>query len=235
MIRTRTRTTLLRGTSLIEVLVATVVLTLAFLFVSGDMIASTQAEKEAMNRGIAISVANYYLDYMRQDPNFWNEVSGGVWSSPPPGTDPCGNTWPPYDDNIAAPTWHPVAVCVGGPFANLAGHGSYFFMWNAQQQSDPNAANLSVWVESNTVGNNGSAEVFELNQLQRNDPTPNSAGQTPPPVSPSPSPSPTTPPPSVTPKPSTSPTPKPSSTPKPSPTPTPSRTPTPVPSPTVIN
>src|SRR5579864_7491245 len=94
-----------RGTTLIEVLVATVVLTLAFLFVSGDMIASTQAEKTSAQRGIAISMANYFLDQMRQDSNFWSSTgSGGEWdgtnwTGAPLGSDPCGSAWPPYNDS----------------------------------------------------------------------------------------------------------------------------------------
>ncbi|HXW51925.1 MAG TPA: hypothetical protein VEJ41_08035 [Candidatus Acidoferrales bacterium] len=243
-----------RGSSLIETLVATVVLTLAFLFVSGDMIASTQTEKEASNRGYAISMGNYLIDTMREDANFWNEQTGGVWASPAPGTDPCGNPWPPYNDNITTPTWHPMPTCVTGPFANVAAHGTYAYMWNATEQSgDSNAADLSVWIEDNTLSDTGTPEVFELNQLNRNDPTLNLEGVTPPapPASitptPTPTPSPTpkpspTPTPSPTPKPSPTPTPSPTApptaTPKPSPTPTPSPTPkpspTPTPEPTVI-
>src|ERR1700694_2612254 len=115
-----------RGTSLIEVLVATVVLTLAFLFVSGDMIASTQAEKTAAQRGISISMANYFIDQMRQDSSFWSATSPGPggewdgtnWTGAPPGSDPCGGAWPAYNDSLASATWHNVPVCAGSPFAN---------------------------------------------------------------------------------------------------------------------
>ena len=137
-------------------------------------------------------------------------------------TDPCGNAWPPYNDNIATPTWHPVPVCVGSPFANVASHGTYNYMWQAQEQTDTNAANLTVWIQAQTASGGGS-EIFELNQLNRNDPIPNNSGALPP--SPSPSPS-------VTHTPTPSPTPTPSHTPTPSPTPTPSHTATPHPSPT---
>ena len=167
-----------RGSSLIEVLVATVVLTLAFLFVSGDMIASTQAEKMAADRGITINMANYFLDFMRQDAGFWSEQSGGTWSTAPTSpsaTDPCGNAWPPYSDTIATPTWHAVPVCVGSPFANVSSHGTYSYMWQAQEQTDVNAANLTVWIQAQTA-NGGGSEVFELNQLNRNDPVPNNSG-----------------------------------------------------------
>lgn len=227
-----------RGSSLIEVMVATVVLTLAFLFVSGDMIASTQAEKTASNRGIAISMSNYYLEIMRDDPCFWTssgacaEFSGTTWTANTLGNDPCGQAYTPYNDDIAAPTWHNAATCVGGPFANLAAHGTYQYMWQAKQQSgDTNAADITVWVASNTLDNHGQQEIYETHQLQRNDPTPNTAGQTPPPPSPSPSVTHTATP-TPTPTPSHSPTPKPSPTPTPSKTPTPP--PTPTPSPTAI-
>jgi Tfp pilus assembly protein PilV len=224
-----------RGGSLIEVLVATVVLTIAFLFVSGDMIASTQAEKQAANRGIQISMGNYFVDYMRQDSNFWSasEQTGGVWSGSP-GTDPCGTALPAYGDTITSPTWHPVPTCITGPFANVASHGTYEFMWNATERADTNAADLTVWIQAQTASGNGS-EIFELHQLNRNDPTLNMAGVTPPPVSPTPTPTPT---PSHTATPSPTPTPSHTATATPSPTPTPTKTPTPsptpIPSPTVI-
>lgn len=226
-----------RGTTLIEVLVAAVVLTLAFLFVSGDMIASTQAEKEATNRGIAISMANYFIDQMRQDSNFWSLTSPGPgewdgtnWTGAPLGNDPCGNAWPPYNDNIAAPTWHPVPTCAGSPFQNDT-KGTYQYMWRAKEQTDTNAADLTVWISSNPADGAGTQEVFQINQMQRHDPSLNLVGVFPP--SPSPSPSHTaTATPSHTPTPS--PTPTPSHTPTPSPTPTPSHTPTPTPSPTAI-
>jgi hypothetical protein len=213
-------------------MVATVVLTLAFLFVSGDMIASTQAEKTASNRGIAISMSDYYMNIMRNDPCFWTttgacaEFTGSAWTSNTLGNDPCAHPYTAYSDDIASPSWHAAATCVGGPFANLSSHGTYQYMWQAKQQSaDPNAADITVWIASNTLDNLGQQEVFETHQLQRNDPTPNTAGQTPPPPSPSPSVLHTTPPP-------VSPTPTPSPTVKPSPTPTPSKTPTPPPTPT---
>jgi hypothetical protein len=224
-----------RGSSLIEVLIATVVLTLAFLFISGDMIASTNAENESANHGYDISVGDYLLGVMRTDGNFWSEQAGGVWSSPPPFNDPCGNPWPPYDDSYSAPTGHTLSGCSSGPFANLAGHGNYQYMWRAQEQSDPKAADLSVWVQANQLGSNSGPEIYEVDQLRREDPAPNASGLNPPSPSATPTPTPTpskspTPTPSPTPKPS--PTPTKSPTPKPSPTPTPS--PTPKPSPTVV-
>ena len=230
-----------RGGSLIEVLVATVVLTLAFLFVSGDMIASTQAEKQAANRGIAISMGNYLLDYMRQDGLFWSEQSGGNWTVAPTVNQLCGTAWTSYNDSISAPTWHLVPTCAGSPFAQVSQHGTYYYMWNATEQTDINAANLTVWIESLTASNGGTPEIFEMHQLNRNDPSLNMAGVTPPAVSPSPAVSPTptpSPTPTRSPTPRPSPTPTPSPTPRPSPTPTPSPTPrpspTPTPAPTVI-
>lgn len=217
-----------RGTSLIEVLVATVVLTLAFLFVSGDMIASTQAEKTAAQRGISISMANYFIDQMRQDSSFWSATSPGPggewdgtnWTGAPPGSDPCGGAWPAYNDSLASATWHNVPVCAGSPFANET-KGTYQYMWQAKEQTDINAADLTVWISANNVAGNGTVEIYQVNQLNRHDPGLNLVGVFPPSPSPSPTPTPT-PSPTVTPSP----------TPKPSPTPTPS--PTPQPSPTVI-
>lgn len=237
-----------RGTTLVEVLVASVILTLAFLFVSGDMIASTQAEKSSEQRGISISMANYLIDQMRSDGQFWSatspgpgEFNGSAWTGAPLGpADPCGKAWPPYNDDPVAPTWHNFPVCAGSPYANDVGKGTYKYMWRAvQQTADPNAADLTVWISANTADGNGTAEIFEMNQLNRHDPSLNLVGVNPPSPSPTPTPKPSpspTPTPSPTMKPS--PTPTPSPTAKPSPTPTPSPTvkpsPTPAPSPTVI-
>jgi len=230
-----------RGTTLIEVLMATVILTLAFLFVSGDMIASTQTEKQATQRGIAISMGNYFLDQMRSDSGFWNLTSPGPgewdgtnWTGAPAGTDPCGNAWPPYNDSIAAPTWHAVPMCANSPFNNNTNKGTYQYMWLAQEQADPRAANLTVWIQVTPVGGGGTPEIYQLNELNRNDPSLNLVGVFPPSPSPSPTPTPTPSPHSPTPTPSHTATATPSHTPTPSPTPTPSHTPTPSPSPTSV-
>ncbi|MBC5806845.1 MAG: hypothetical protein DLM53_09900 [Candidatus Eremiobacter antarcticus] len=220
-----------RGTSLIEVLIATVILTIAFLFVSGDMIASTQAERQATNRGVTISMANYFIDNMRTDSSFWSEQVGGVWTTAPIGlTDPCGNAFPPYNDSLTTPTWHNVPTCAAGPFSNLAKTGKFQYMWRADQQADANAADLTVWISAQTGAGTGKRQIFAMHQFSRNDPNPNTSGVMPP-GSPTPTPTPTpTPKPSMPPTPV--PTPKPSGTATPVPTATPA--PTPTPQPTVI-
>ena len=233
-----------RGTTLIEVLVAIALLLIIFLFITSDLIQSSQAENVAATRTESMDAANYLLGVMRTDSTFWSGPGGNDWSSPH-GQDPCGNTYPPYTDSITSPTWHQAPACVAsgpnpGIFPDLVGVPVFQYMWNAQDQAgDPGLAQLTVWVQ---VQEGGRLNVYELNSSRADitaiptnpadvasPPGPNS----PPPASPTPKPPPT---------PTPSPTPKPSPTPQPSPTPVPTPTvrgtatppppPTPTPTPT---
>jgi prepilin-type N-terminal cleavage/methylation domain-containing protein len=245
-----------RGTTLIEILVAVALLLIIFLFVTGDLLQSSQAENVSATRSESMEAANFLLGVMRSDGNFWSGAGGNDWANPNLGTDPCGNAYPPYTDNITSPTWHPAPACTPGPgsqglFPDLVGTPVFQYMWNAQQQGqDPDLAQLTVWVQ---VQEGGRLNVYELDSTRSdiltvatNQPvTPTKAPPTPTPTpSPTPTPTPTpkntTPPPTATPNPTPTPvptatsaptpTPKPTPTPPPTPTPTPKPTPTPVPS-----
>jgi hypothetical protein len=216
-----------------EVYVAIALLLLIFLSISGDLIQSSWAENVSATRSESMDAANFLLDVMRSDPNFWNGPGGNDWAIGPGGNDPCGvNTYPPYTDDINAPTWHPAPACTPsgsnpGVFPDLVGAPVFQYMWDAQeQQGDPDLAQLTVWVQ---VQEGNRLNVYELNSTRTNvKAVATNAGvlPTPPPASMTPTPTPSSSsgshPPTPTPKPTASSTPKPSPSPKPSPIPTPS-------------
>jgi prepilin-type N-terminal cleavage/methylation domain-containing protein len=218
-----------RGTTLIEILVAVALLLIIFLFITADLMQSSRAENVDATRSASISAANYLMGVMQNDSTFWQSD----WTTGPGGDDPCNNPWPPYTDNITSPTWHPAPACTPnasspGLFPELAGLASpnaFAYMWNAQVQAgDPDAAQLTVWVQMNENGN----DVYELHSTRTNiHPPASPAGIKPPPATacptncttPTPVPPHSPPPDTPTPKPSASPTTTPKPTPKPSPSP----------------
>jgi len=131
-----------RAFSLIEALVAIVVLTIAFLAWSQGMILATQAENKSANHTTAIAVANYQLELMRRDGNFWQECSSSppCWDKNPP-NDPFGNALPPYNDDLSNPSpanAHP---------ASHPQYGNYSFLWRADDRTDDsNLVTITVYV-----------------------------------------------------------------------------------------
>ncbi|MGI8738045.1 MAG: hypothetical protein DLM53_09915 [Candidatus Eremiobacter antarcticus] len=213
-----------RGTTLIEILIAVTLLLMIFLFLTGDLIQSSQAENVAATRTESISAANYLLGVMRQDPIFWSD-----WNTGPGTTDPCGNPWPPYTDSITAQGgWHQAPACLpngvnAGAFPDLIGVSAFQFKWKAQQQGsppDPRVAELTTWV---LVNEGGRQDIYELHSTRGNISTPASPAGILPPTP--------TPPPCTQPCPSTSPSPPGSPTPRPSPSPTGTKKPKPSPKP----
>lgn len=216
-----------RGTTLVEVLVAVFLITLIFIFITAELIQTSQAENLASNHSETIAAANYLLGVMKGDGTFWN---AGEWASGNGQTDGCGVSYPPYTDSITAPTWH--KLC-GTTFPEIAGQPVALpstkvgngvnaqYMWNSQiQGGDKNVAQLTIWVMTDEGGRN---DVYELHGTRmQTAPTPNYSGvfPSPSPTSTPSSPPPSTPPPSGTPTPKPSPTATPTKTPKPSPTPT---------------
>lgn len=207
-----------RGTTLVEVLVAVALMLLVFLFLTAELIQSSQAENVASDHTQTVSVANYLLGITREDPSLFDHFASG-----PGGNDLCGTAWAPYTDTITAPTWHP--MCTSN-FPELQGTGMQFnYMWNAQLQGSPPdiyTATVTVWV---MTSEGGRSDIYELKstRMQTAAQSTNN-GVTPPPTdTPSPqSAPPSTPPASVSP------------TPRPSPTKTATPSPTPTPSPTGI-
>lgn len=209
-----------RGTTLVEVLIAMALMLLVFLFLTADLIQSSQAENLASNHTGTIAAADYLLAVVKNDSFFWKP---GHWAAGP-GSDPCKTAWAGYTDDITKPTWHPMCGLIF-PEAT-AGSAHFNYMWNAQLQAgDPNVAQVTMWVETDEGGRQ---DIFAL-RTSKTQNAPQAANSPVVPTNPPPtSPPPTTPPPSGTPKPT--PSPKPS----PSPTPTPSKTPTPSPSPSGV-
>ncbi|HLJ84974.1 MAG TPA: prepilin-type N-terminal cleavage/methylation domain-containing protein [Candidatus Eremiobacteraceae bacterium] len=217
-----------RGMTLLEVLVAVTLLTLVFLLVSQDMIATVGAQSQAGSNSVAVSEANYLLSTVQNDSgNFWNYSN---WSNYAPAAS-CG-TFPVMNGSYVKPPPNGPDTNNWQALPSGCGNNNLEFMWAATQSpTDTNAANIQIWVKTGTSPN---SQVYELTGLNANQPSGLNYG-TAPPISPLPTATPT-PTPSGTPKPSPSPTakptPTPSGTPKPSPSPTVKPSPTPTPSPT---
>lgn len=193
-----------RGMSLIEVMVAMVLLVLIFIFVGQNMVASSWATSKSGQRSMDISAANYFMGVMYGDSNLW-----GAYPDTP--TDPCGNALSPVND--AGPTvggtWHNPPACNLAP-AEVA-QVQYQWLMTAPFQD---SADLTVWVRS-TI--DGKVDEYEMRGHTHEIPTQLTLAT--PPPSPTATPTPT-------PKPS--PTATPSPTAKPTPTPVPTATPLPI-------
>jgi hypothetical protein len=203
-----------RGHTLIEVLMALLMMTVIFVFITGDMMAISHQDK-ATDQTVEIAGANYYLGIVKSDPGFWLPD----WGTGP--QDACGDQLPPYTDAYpsppAQPQWHDFLFCEHAPAfvdpnSSSPAPITMQYMWNVAQRPDVNAADLTVWIRKD-----GSSPVYEYHALRYHvpqviPPSPYSTG-----ASPSPSPEESASPPG---------------SPTPGPSPTPTRPPTPTPSPT---
>ncbi len=130
-----------RGMTLIEVLVAIVLLVLVFTFVAENMIASSWAESKSSQRSMNVSAANYFMALVSGDKNLW----AGYPDTP---VDACGNPLVPVTDAgpKSAGVWHTAPNCNLAPpeVSNVQ------YQWN-ETVPVQNSANLTVWVKS-TVG-----------------------------------------------------------------------------------
>src|SRR5690242_15538894 len=63
-----------RGGMLLEAMCAVVILTIAFLAWAGSMMGASQGQYHAAKHTESIEIANYYLEQMRRDPQFWTEL-----------------------------------------------------------------------------------------------------------------------------------------------------------------
>jgi hypothetical protein len=206
--------------TMIEVLVALVLLVLVFIFVAEQMIASSWAQSKSSQRSVDITAANYLLALMHGDPNLWTATTTDV------PVDPCGHAMTIVND--AGPptgTWHTAPVCNLAPsqVANIQ------YQWNMSAPIS-DSSQLTVWVQS-TVG--GKTDLYELHAFTHQTPPVNYSATPPPSPTPTPTPTPT-PVPTATavPTPTPTPTPVPTATPVPTPTPVPTATPVPTPTPT---
>ncbi|MBV8223297.1 MAG: hypothetical protein JO293_08035, partial [Candidatus Eremiobacteraeota bacterium] len=87
--------------TLVEVLVAVVLLVAVFIFVAEQMIASSWAESKASQRSVNVTAANYFLAIMHGEPNIWKNQTADV------PRDPCNNPMTPFNDGgPGVGTWH---------------------------------------------------------------------------------------------------------------------------------
>ena len=174
-----------RGGMLLEALVAVVILTIAFLAWSGSMMGASQGQYHAAKHTESIEIANYYLEQIRRDPQFWSsaEWAGAgctqtnCWSQPnPPEPDPCGTPYPAYAD--AGPqnggTWHQgcqnLTMESGGTI-----NEPYSFQWRADihckggcsggAAQDNNTADITVWVQTQEL--HGGLDVYKVTGLKK--------------------------------------------------------------------
>jgi hypothetical protein len=197
--------------TLIEVLVALVLLVLVFIFVADQMIASSWAASKSSQRTANITSANYMLSLMH---------GSALWASPAPvipaiPNDPCGHPMTPVNDGgPGIGVWHTPPVCPLNPpeLSNIE------YQW-AMTGVNLDSAQLTVWVRS-TV--DGKVDMYQLHAFTHQTPTQLTLATPPPSPTPTPTPAPT---PTHTPTPS--PTATPTATPVPTPTPVPTATPAP--------
>ncbi|MBV8222482.1 MAG: hypothetical protein JO293_03930, partial [Candidatus Eremiobacteraeota bacterium] len=197
--------------SLIEVMVAMVLLVLIFIFVGQNMVASSWATSKSGQRSMDISAANYFMGVMYGDSNLW-----GAYPDTP--KDPCGNPLAPVNDLGPANggDWHTPPACNLAP-AEVA---QVQYQWLETVPFQDNA-DLTVWVRS-TIG----SKVDEYEMRGHTHEIPTQLTLATPPPSPTATPTPT---PTPHPMPTPTPTPVPTATPHPTPTPVPTATPVPTP------
>jgi type II secretory pathway pseudopilin PulG len=169
-----------RGGMLLEAMVAVVILTIAFLAWSGSMMGASQGQYHAAKHTESIMIANYLLEQMRRDPQFFQKeflfpgCSGSnCWGPASPAQpDACNVNYPAYND--AGPynggTWHPgcqnLTLETGGTI-----NEPYNFQWRADihakgtPQEDDSAADITVWVETQTL--HGGWDTYVVTGLKK--------------------------------------------------------------------
>jgi hypothetical protein len=167
----------IRGSALLEAMVAVVILTIAFLAWSGSMMGATQGQYHAAKHTDSIEIANYYLEQMRRDPEFWGTEyvgppscpSNNCWQAPTTAEDDaCGNAYAAYAD--AGPnnggTWHTGCTNLDQQVSGAIVNEPYNYQWRADPHGygtasyDSEAADLTVWVETQTL--HGGWDVYEV-------------------------------------------------------------------------
>jgi len=172
-----------RAFSLVEALIAVTVLTIAFLYWSQTMIAATQGQNKSANHTRAIQAANYLLEQMRRDNQFWgSEWAGSGCTTVTPACwqtmdvtnkDDCNNVYPPYKDtySIAFASWH--TGCINGITQNVQGTTltvPFRYLWRADPHgawngaADTNMADLTVWVY---ITIDGRTEIYKVTGMNR--------------------------------------------------------------------
>ena len=167
-----------RGMTLIEVMVAIVLLVLIFIFVGQNMVASSWATSKASQRSMDISAANYFMGVMYGDGSLW-----GTYPDSP--KDPCGNTLTPVTDPgpMSGGGWHTPPTCNLAP-AEVA---QVQYQW-LQTVPVEDSSDLTVWVRS-TI--DGKVDTYEMRGHTHSVPTQLTLATPPPSPTPTPTPTPT--------------------------------------------
>lgn len=156
--RQRAGSSRLRGDSLIEVLIAIALLVFVFLVWCSAAITAYQGENTAAENTLALTSANYLVEEIRRDANFWAEPDGKTWTSNGQ-LNPCGALvqLPAYAD-AGPPTgaWHDGLNC-----ARPIDNNFYQYQWRADPKAGlaGQAAIITVWVKT---GIQGRIEVYKV-------------------------------------------------------------------------
>jgi Tfp pilus assembly protein PilV len=182
-----------RASTLIEVLMAVVLLVFVFLAWAAAAITASQASNTAAEHTQEISIANALLENVRRDPLFWDEYGPNGCQNPTncwtvaPGQ-PCGVGVPPgpgqsvhgYDDQYDATktvdqqAWQDGYAC--GNLSNLQnynGNGQNFkwkFMWRADvkdfspSSNFPYNAMITIWIYTSF---DGRSSVYKVQTEKR--------------------------------------------------------------------
>jgi type II secretory pathway pseudopilin PulG len=137
-----------RGFSLLESLIAIVLLVFVFLAWSSGMIVTSQAQSKAAVHTQTIETANERLEMIRRDALFWstefNPAGGPYWAA--------------YNDDLSA----------GTPHAATGTYGNYTYLWRAdlRNQNGANTAVLTVVVFMSLGNRTEKYSVMGLNREQ---------------------------------------------------------------------
>ena len=150
----RTRT---RGSTLLEVLFAMTLLSFIFMVWCSAAIQAYQGENVAAENTLAVTTANYVVEEVRRDPNFWSEPDGTAWTSNGQ-LNPCGlGQLPIYADaGPATGTWHDGLNC-----ANPTAGNYYQYQWRADPKPGlvGQAALITIWVKTGIAGR---TEIYKM-------------------------------------------------------------------------
>jgi hypothetical protein len=165
-----------RGAALLEAMMAIVILSIAFLAWSGSMMGATQGQYHAAKHTESIMIANYYLEQIRRDPDFWNAEyigptgcpNNNCWKSDTPAQpDFCSVAFAPYaDTGPTTGTWHTGCQNLDDQPNGAIAHEPYLYQWRADihgrgtAAEDDSAADVTVWVETSTL--HGGFDIYEV-------------------------------------------------------------------------
>jgi type II secretory pathway pseudopilin PulG len=171
-----------RALTILEVVMAMAILTVAVLMFGSGMIAATRAEAKAAEHTQAIMIGNYLLEQVRRDPTFWDTKLGeynpacpsnNCWQVQAPNNqDSAGNVLPPYDDSLAVPpsnaAWHTGFVPLDAPNLVLP---PYHYIWRADEIDQKTFGGVTKGVSAITIelfiDQEGTQDVYVAKGMNR--------------------------------------------------------------------